>query len=83
MSPFYLEEAMATEEKNGVIVRLNDQAGFGYVQEEHSTRKFIFGFDNIPGYRGQSARQMKLHDGAHVHFQLEGERVKELQLTED
>jgi hypothetical protein len=72
---------MATQEMNGVIVRLNDQVGFGYVREENSNRQFIFGFDKIAGYRGQSARQLKLRDGTHVHFLLEGERIKAVQIT--
>ncbi len=65
---------MATE-KSGVIVRLDDKAGFGYVREKNSPKQFIFGFDKIPRYRGQSARELNLHRGTHVHFRLEGEIV--------
>jgi hypothetical protein len=46
---------MAVAERKGIIVRVNDSAGFGYVQEENSTRQFIFGFDKVRGYQGQPA----------------------------
>jgi cold shock CspA family protein len=70
---------MAVAEREGIIVRVNDSAGFGYVQEENSTRQFIFGFDKVRGYQGQPASQLRLRDGVRVHFQLEDEVVRHVE----
>jgi cold shock CspA family protein len=72
------EKDMIAKEKTGIIVRIDDRAGFGYVCVEDSTRKYFFDFDSVPGYRGQSARDLKLRQGGRVRFQIQGEIVKSL-----
>lgn len=73
-------EIMSAIEKTGVIVRIDDSAGFGYVGEYGSKQKYIFAFSRVPGYYGQSARRLNLKEGCRVRFQVEDDIVTSLVL---
>lgn len=69
-SRIILGERRATlelEPHEGVILRVNEQ-GLGIVKDTHSQEQFVFTFDKIIGYRGESARELGLIAGAHVRF---------------
>ena len=54
----------------GTIVRLDDIAGFGVVRDPASKRNYTFTFDQIPSYRGESARELGLAVGSDVQFDI-------------
>lgn len=58
---------MKLEQHEGVILRVNEQ-GLGIVKDTQSEEQFVFTFDKITGYRGESAQELGLVTGAHVQF---------------
>jgi len=58
---------MKLEPHKGVILRVNEQ-GLGIVKDTQSEEQFVFTFDKITGYRGESAQELGLIVGAHVQF---------------
>lgn len=58
---------MKLEPHEGVILRINEQ-GLGIVKDSKSQEQFVFTFDKIAGYRGESAQELGLKAGVHVHF---------------
>jgi len=57
-----------------------NKAGLCYVLEEDTKRHYVFTFDKIRGYCGQSASHLGLQVGNHVRFSAEGDRVKFVEL---
>lgn len=55
------------EQHEGKVLRVNE-AGLGIVEDERSRQQFVFTFDKIRGYRGESPREIGLRAGAHVRF---------------
>lgn len=55
----------------GTIVRADDN-GLGYVRVGKLPQLVSFTFDKIVGYRGESARQLKLRPGSTVELQFVG-----------
>lgn len=55
------------EQHQGVILRVNEQ-GLGIVKDTQSEEQFVFTFDKITGYRGESAQELGLIVGAPVQF---------------
>lgn len=58
---------MKSEPHTGVILRVNEQ-GLGIVKDTQSEEQFVFTFDKITGYRGESAREIGVTVGASVQF---------------
>ena len=58
---------LKSESHEGIILRINEQ-GLGIVKDIQSEEQFVFTFDKIAGYRGESAQELGLVAGAHVQF---------------
>lgn len=56
----------------GVVIRIN-RFGLGIIEEEPSTTRYVFTFDKIRGYRGESPREIGLKVGTWVEFTLKDE----------
>ncbi len=69
-----------TEVKEGIIVKSNDEAGVAYVLDEELQRQFVFGYDKINGYAGQTAKEINLDNGRHVQFILADEIIQSVEL---
>lgn len=70
---------MAAEQERaaGTVVQISDD-GFGYVLDDATRRLFVFMFDALPGYAGQSTGEMGLHVGTQVEFVRRGNCVAEV-----
>ena len=55
------------ERRTGVVVRLTP-GGMGIVKDDETGHAYYFTFDKIPGYRGESAREVGLRVGSHATF---------------
>lgn len=65
----------------GIIVRLLPD-GYGYVRtRDASSSEYVFSFGSIPNYRGETAKELGLHAGRAVEFDVEGEKIKRLALV--
>jgi hypothetical protein len=53
-----MAERIQISKANGIIVRLSDQ-GCGLVRLQGSTQCFLFTFDKIPGYGGETVRELE------------------------
>ncbi len=56
-------------------------SGFGYVRQQDSGKTFVFSFDAIEGYRGQSVGNLKdqgFKTGTKVKFDNQGDRITSL-----
>jgi hypothetical protein len=51
----------------GTVI-LIDNIGYGVVCQDGTDKKFFFTFDKIPGYRGESLKELPLQEGTHVSF---------------
>lgn len=58
---------MNLEPHEGIILRVNEQ-GLGIVKDIQSQEQFVFTFDKITGYRGESAHELGLVVGSPVQF---------------
>ena len=58
---------MKLEPHEGIILRINEQ-GLGIMKDAQSQEQFVFTFDKITGYRGESAQELGLKVGARVLF---------------
>ena len=56
---------MKLEPHEGIILRINEQ-GLGIMKDAQSQEQFVFTFDKITGYRGESAQELGLKAGVHV-----------------
>jgi hypothetical protein len=62
-------------ERSGVVFRTSVD-GLVYIQEDASGRPYVFTFDKILEYRGQSAQELGLHRGTRVTFDLSEGRIR-------
>ncbi len=72
-------------DEKGVICALTPQ-GLGLIRPENSERFLIFTFDKIPGYRGESLKEMYalgIREGSHVVFSATDRLVYKLQILFD
>jgi hypothetical protein len=72
-------------DRKGTIVLLS-QSGVGLVQLEDSKKVFIFTFDKIPGYRGESVRELGargVREGQTVVFDADKQNISALRLPSD
>ena len=53
--------------QTGTIVRVNP-VGLAYTEDIKSKEVYSFTFDNIEGYRGESAEELRLIAGSRVAF---------------
>ena len=70
---------MAIERRKGVIIRINEQ-GLGIVKDTQSQEQYVFTFDKITGYQGQSAQELGLVAGTHVRFSYKAGKVESVQI---
>ncbi len=74
-NPVFSNQAM-----EGKIVRVLP-GGYGYVKQDSNGRTYIFSFDAIQGYRGQSAKRLGLRRGTKVSFLPQGDRITSLEVN--
>jgi len=67
--------------RSGVVLRMSAD-GLVYIQEEPSGRSYVFTFDKIREYRGQSAQELGLRRGTRLTFDVSGDRVRCVRLFE-
>jgi nitrogen fixation protein len=73
---------MQTETYNydGVITRVSDEAGVAYIFAKDLNEQFIFSYNKIAGYSGESAKEMHLKPGRQVSFSLRNGVVQLVEL---
>ncbi|MCL7420597.1 MAG: hypothetical protein M8364_06810 [Methylobacter sp.] len=78
----FLGNRMQTETYSyqGVIVRVSDDAGVAYIVSQALNRQYIFSYNRIKGYGGQSAKEIDLKPGRHVSFTVKNDVVQSVEL---
>lgn len=66
---------------SGQIVRL-ERYGLGFVKVEGTGEQYPFRFDQVTGFKGESLKEMSVHVGSRVSFDLQDGRVSEIRPTE-
>lgn len=61
--------------EEGVITRIED-FGLGFVESRRTGERYAFRFDKIDGYRGETLRELGLHEGSTVLIEVEGPYVR-------
>jgi hypothetical protein len=61
----------------GVILRVNED-GIAFLEETDSKACFVFTFDKLAGYSGQTAKELGLRVGSYVNFSHSGNAVLEV-----
>jgi len=79
--------------RKGIVVRLNPEGEFGYLQEEHSDRQFIFKFNKILGLKKIIFKKKSilswdkgfgLKVGAKVHFDADKlDRIEKISIAKN
>ena len=64
------------------VIRQVVEGGLAYVEEPNSKKRFVFNFDKIRDYRGETVRELGLRVGSRVRFTTTGERVDKVELIE-
>lgn len=70
---------MSNVRRKGVIERLNKK-GFAVVRERQSDERYVFTFDKIRKYAGETARELGLQEGSEVEFDEEQNRVSSVEI---
>ncbi|WP_036253636.1 hypothetical protein [Methylobacter sp. BBA5.1] len=65
---------------NGVIARVSDDAGVAYVFAKDLNEQFIFSYNKISGYVGESAKEMHLKPGRQDNFSMKDGVVQSVEL---
>ncbi|MEA2490168.1 MAG: hypothetical protein QOH21_1960 [Acidobacteriota bacterium] len=65
--------------RSGIITRVED-FGLGFIRTADNGALYVFTFDKIAGYRGESARALDLRAGRHVTFAVEDGRVRDVHI---
>ena len=61
-------------EKEGVIIRIN-RFGLAIVEENQSRTHYVFTFDKIRGFTGQSPKKIGIFVGRKVAMSLNGDKI--------
>lgn len=73
---------MPVSRKHGVVERLNKK-GLAVVKEQQSGERFVFTFDKIKRYGGQTARELGLQEGSEVEFDEEHHVVSQVEIAKE
>lgn len=65
---------------NGVIARVSDDVGVAYIFAKTLNRHYIFSYNKISGYAGESTKEMQLKSGKQVNFSLKDGIVQSVEL---
>lgn len=57
-----------SKQHSGVVRKLNESVGFGYVDDRVENRRYIFNFEAVPARLGQRPVEIGLKVGAEVKF---------------
>lgn len=68
-----------TSPRHGALIRINN-AGLCFIEENTSGRRYVFTFDKIVGYAGQSPGELGLRIGRQLRFLSDAEQVEEVYL---
>ena len=60
---------MATIKKLGRIRRILKD-GYAYIDFETDKKQYIASFSTIPNYKGETEKELKLHTGSKVQFEI-------------
>jgi excisionase family DNA binding protein len=68
--------------REGRIVQIN-RGGLIFIEDVATKRKFVFTFDRLAGYEGQSAAEVGLRPGVRVRFIAREDEVEHAQIIDD
>lgn len=61
--------------EEAVITRI-EGFGLGFVESRSTGERYAFRFDKIDGYRGETLRELGLHEGSTVLIEVDGPYVR-------
>lgn len=64
----------------GIVLRVNPPIGTFILQDRESLVQFGASFDCIDGYMGETSREIGLHEGTQVLFNVTGHQIESVQL---
>lgn len=59
----------------GVVIRVN-RWGLGFIEECVSRRRFVFTFEKIEGYTGETLRELALRAGDRIEFIASADEIE-------